>query len=78
MREVGEVAAHEQTRALGILQELGGRHTVAPPLSLDGERVRFASPPPLHGEHSREVLREAGYADEEIDALVAAGVVAAP
>ena len=75
VRELGEVAADEQTRALGILQQLGDRHTVAPPLSLDGERVTYASPPPLRGEHSRELLREAGYTDEEIAALVEAGVV---
>jgi crotonobetainyl-CoA:carnitine CoA-transferase CaiB-like acyl-CoA transferase len=75
VRELGEVAADEQTRALGILQRLGDRHTVAPPLSLDGERVRFASAPPGLGEHSREVLAELGYTDDEIAELVAAGVV---
>jgi crotonobetainyl-CoA:carnitine CoA-transferase CaiB-like acyl-CoA transferase len=75
VREVGEVALDEQTRALGILQELGGRHTVAPPLSLDGERVGYASAPPRLGEHSREILREAGYTVEEIAVLVEAGVV---
>jgi formyl-CoA transferase/CoA:oxalate CoA-transferase len=78
VREVGEVAVHEQTRALGILQELGGHHTVAPPLSFDGTRVRHNAPPPLLGEHSREILRDAGYADAEIDELVAGGVVALP
>jgi crotonobetainyl-CoA:carnitine CoA-transferase CaiB-like acyl-CoA transferase len=31
---------------------------------------------PLLGEHSREVLREHGFADAEIDDLVATGVVA--
>jgi crotonobetainyl-CoA:carnitine CoA-transferase CaiB-like acyl-CoA transferase len=31
---------------------------------------------PLAGEHTRDVLREAGYADDEIDRLVAAGAVA--
>ena len=31
---------------------------------------------PLAGEHSREVLRSAGYDDGRIDALIAAGVIA--
>ena len=31
--------------------------------------------PPLAGQHSREILREAGYLDGDIDALVGAGVV---
>ena len=75
VRTLDEVAAHEQTHALGILQQLGDRTAVAPPLSLDGARVRFAGPPPLLGEHTEEVLREAGYSAAEIDALEAAGVV---
>jgi crotonobetainyl-CoA:carnitine CoA-transferase CaiB-like acyl-CoA transferase len=75
VRELAEVAADEQTQALGILQQLGERHTVAPPLSLDGERVLHRSPPPGLGEQSREILREAGYTEEEIGALVEAGVV---
>ncbi len=35
-------------------------------------------PAPRLGEHSREVLREAGYADAEIDAMRAAGVTLEP
>lgn len=77
VNDVAAVAEAEQTRALGILQELAGRRTVAPPLSVDGERVRFRSPPPLLGEHSRAVLAEAGLADAEIDELVREGVVGA-
>jgi crotonobetainyl-CoA:carnitine CoA-transferase CaiB-like acyl-CoA transferase len=35
-----------------------------------------AEPPPLLGQHTREVLAEAGYADDEVEALEAAGVIA--
>ena len=77
VQDLAAVAASEQTRALGILQVLGGFETVAPPLSLDGERVRFSSPPPLLGEHSGEVLAELGYSSAEIEALAAAGITRA-
>lgn len=51
VRDVAEVVAHEQTRALGILQELGGGTTVAPPFRLDGERPGYpGAPPPLGGQ----------------------------
>jgi crotonobetainyl-CoA:carnitine CoA-transferase CaiB-like acyl-CoA transferase len=35
-------------------------------------------PPPWPGQHSREVLRDVGLTDDDIDALVAAGAVQAP
>jgi crotonobetainyl-CoA:carnitine CoA-transferase CaiB-like acyl-CoA transferase len=75
VRTVADVAEHEQTRALGLLQRLGGRTAVAPPLSVDEERVRFSTPPPRLGEHSAEVLAEAGYSDEEVAELASAGVL---
>jgi crotonobetainyl-CoA:carnitine CoA-transferase CaiB-like acyl-CoA transferase len=74
VQDVGEVADSEQTQALGILQELAGFRTVALPLSADGERVGYASPPPELGEHSGEVLTEAGYSEPEIAELAEAGV----
>jgi crotonobetainyl-CoA:carnitine CoA-transferase CaiB-like acyl-CoA transferase len=75
VQTVLEAATHEQTRALDIVQELAGRTRLAEPLSVDGERVRHATPPPHLGEHSREVLREAGYSEEEVEALAETGVV---
>jgi len=67
-------SASEQTQALGILQELAGFRTVALPLSADNDRVEYGSPPPRLGEHSAEILAEAGYSDAEITELAAAGV----
>jgi crotonobetainyl-CoA:carnitine CoA-transferase CaiB-like acyl-CoA transferase len=75
VQNIAEVAEHAQTRALGIVQELGGRSTLAPPLSLDGERARHQGAPPLLGEHSAELLAEAGYSAAEIAELDRVGVV---
>ena len=74
VQDVGQVAESEQTQALGILQELAGFRTVGLPLSADGDRVGYGSPPPRLGEHSAEILAEAGYSDADVTELAAAGV----
>jgi crotonobetainyl-CoA:carnitine CoA-transferase CaiB-like acyl-CoA transferase len=74
VNDVGQVADHEQTAALGLIQSTP-EQTVAFPLSFDGERVQHRSAPPRLGEHTVEVLREAGYADDEIERLVAERIV---
>ena len=78
--DVADVAAAEQTEALGLLQPLEhdaipGLRLPALPLSFDRERASTASAPPAVGEHSAEILSEAGYSDEEIAALEADGVI---
>jgi len=80
VQDVAQVAADEQTGALEILQPLSHPAvrdlvTVALPLSADGERLRHRAPPPLLGEHTAEVLVEAGYSPDEVEALAASGAV---
>jgi crotonobetainyl-CoA:carnitine CoA-transferase CaiB-like acyl-CoA transferase len=46
------------------------------PITLDRERLGVRLDPPRIGEHSRELLASLGIADERVDELRAAGVVA--
>jgi crotonobetainyl-CoA:carnitine CoA-transferase CaiB-like acyl-CoA transferase len=75
VQDVGEVAADPQTEAVDILQRLGPYTTLGPAFSADGERPRYLSAPPALGEHTAEVLAEAGYSREEIDAFAEEGII---
>lgn len=45
------------------------------PIEMDGERFGLHQPVPHAGEHSREVLAEAGYSDADIDSMLSEGIV---
>jgi len=75
-----EVVADPQAEALGMFPtvtdpEIGEYRTVAMPLKFKSAPVGPKGPMPRRGEHTREILAEAGYGADEIDALLAAGCV---
>jgi crotonobetainyl-CoA:carnitine CoA-transferase CaiB-like acyl-CoA transferase len=48
---------------------------ITPPVQLERTPGRVAAPAPEWGEHTDEVLREAGYSEVDIDAFHEQGVV---
>ena len=69
-----------QARAMQVTlddPQLGPLHHIGIPVKLSATPGRIRHRAPALGEHTREVLREHGYGDGEIDGLEAAGAVAA-
>ena len=56
----------------------GRIRTMAVPVKFSATPAEPARQAPRLGEHGREVLKEVGYSDEEIDRLVSAGAMRAP
>lgn len=80
LHTLGELAAHPHSQASWMIRSLhdpaiGDWQTVSQPLRFDGQRATPHRPPPSHGADARAVLAAAGMTDEEIAALIAAGVV---
>ncbi|HEY2818751.1 MAG TPA: CoA transferase [Casimicrobiaceae bacterium] len=80
VHSIGEALTHPQTLARGMVVEL--EHPQAGPTKALGCPIHFSATPtqitraaPLLGEHTRAVLRETGYSEGEIDALIAEHVV---
>jgi crotonobetainyl-CoA:carnitine CoA-transferase CaiB-like acyl-CoA transferase len=81
VQDVAQVAAYEQTASLDLLQpvahpEIDDLRLVRLPISVNDERAAHRTPPPALGEHSAEILAEAGYGAAEIEALRTDGVIA--
>ena len=58
VQDIGEMIAHEQTRALGLMQAVpdSAMNFVGLPLSFDGVRPAIRSRPPSLGEHTEQIL----------------------
>ena len=80
VHSLGEALEHPQTRARGMVVDLvhpdaGATRAIGCPVHLSRTPARITRPAPRLGEHTREVLREAGYTDSDIDDLVASRIV---
>ena len=72
---VDDPQAHEAGCFVDTPDGWGGSFKApAAPVRFPGTPTGPAGPAPKLGEHTRQVLAEAGYADDEVDALMAAGV----
>ena len=74
---IDQVFEDPQVRHLGMAApvhhpDLGDIELVAQPIGMSGGEFAIRRPTPSFGEHTREVLEEAGYDEQEIEALVAA------
>jgi len=81
INSIAEALADPQAQARGAV--VGMDHPLTPdlrlvasPMKLSATPVQYRHAPPLLGQHSRELLREAGCSDADIDRWLAAGVVA--
>jgi crotonobetainyl-CoA:carnitine CoA-transferase CaiB-like acyl-CoA transferase len=83
VHSMGEALTHPQTLARNMVVDLvhpeaGATRALGSPLHFSATPTRVDRPAPLLGEHTREVLRECGYSQAEVDAFIADAVVAAP
>lgn len=72
-RQIGDLGVIEKRRRGDV-----SAYLVRSPLTIDGRRPPVRRFPPAVGEHSAEVLAEAGFAESEIDAFAADGVIDLP
>jgi crotonobetainyl-CoA:carnitine CoA-transferase CaiB-like acyl-CoA transferase len=81
VHSVGEALTHPQVAARGMVVETehrdaGRTRSLGSPLHFSATPTKVTRAAPAFGEHTREVLAEAGYEATEIDTLIKDGVVA--
>ena len=76
---LGQALNHPQVQARGLIAQT--EHPVVGTLKHVGLPVKFQDspratvcPPPMHGQHTCDVLHELGYSDEEVSALLGASI----
>jgi formyl-CoA transferase len=77
---INQVFANPQVQHLGIAapmpsHERGPTKGIAQPIHMSRSQSKLTSPPPLLGEHTEEVLREAGYTPADVERLRTSGAI---
>ncbi|ROS38434.1 CaiB/BaiF CoA transferase family protein [Amycolatopsis thermoflava] len=80
---ISDVVEHPQVAELGVFQKVmhptvGELPQVGPAILMGSTPGSVRSAPPLLGQHTAEVLREAGVAEQELAELSARGVIGGP
>ena len=80
INNLAQVFEHPQVVSRGMKLDLphpqaGTAPSVANPIKMSGTPLRYQSAPPLLGQHTREVLADAGLTDSEIEELQRSGIV---
>jgi len=83
LNTVADAVEHPQARAVNMVIDvdhpLGGRtRSLGSPVLFDGRSAPGESAAPLVGQHTREVLRENGILDGDIESLLRDGIVHEP
>ncbi|MGI9624830.1 MAG: CaiB/BaiF CoA transferase family protein [Acidimicrobiales bacterium] len=78
-----QILNHPQVQDAGLVQAvehptLGDIPQLGPVIFLRDTPGEISGPPPLLGEHSREILVEAGFATDEVDTLLDSGIISEP
>ncbi|MCR0982726.1 CaiB/BaiF CoA transferase family protein [Roseomonas populi] len=80
INRIDKVVAEEQVAARSMVTEidlpgLGAMRMAGLPVKLSETPAAIGLPPPRLGQHTAEVMRDAGYADAEIEALARRGAI---
>lgn len=82
LRTIPEILAHEQIASRGIMHTFPGMPGVEGPVTImvapyklghDGPQIK--SPPPLIGEHTKQVLSALGYSDDDMARMQKSGAI---
>ncbi|MEX0617629.1 MAG: CaiB/BaiF CoA-transferase family protein [Pseudohongiellaceae bacterium] len=73
--DTAQVVDHPHTRHRGMSVEQGWYKMTGTPIKMSRTPGAIRSTPPKYGEHTREILQQSGFSNEDITALISQGVV---